>query len=58
MLPSASFLFVASIFAALPADADGIYTKNSPVLQLNPKTYNSLIANSNHTSVSLAYRQP
>jgi protein disulfide-isomerase A6 len=53
MLTSASLLFVASLFAALPVNADGIYTKNSPVLQLNPKTYNSLIANSNHTSVSL-----
>ena len=52
MLPKASLLFVASLLAALPVNADGIYTKNSPVLQLNPKTYNSLIAKSNHTSVS------
>ncbi|CAG7917874.1 unnamed protein product [Penicillium olsonii] len=51
MLPKASLLFVASLLAALPVNADGIYTKNSPVLQLNPKTYNSLIAKSNHTSI-------
>lgn len=31
--------------------ADGIYTKNSPVLQVTSKTYEGLIAQSNHTSV-------
>ena len=36
--------------------ADGIYTKNSPVLQVNSKTYDSLIAQSNHTSVCLSVR--
>ncbi|KAJ6080418.1 hypothetical protein N7467_010171 [Penicillium canescens] len=46
-----SLLLVTSLLAALPANADGLYTKNSPVLQLNPKTYNSLIAKSNHTSI-------
>ncbi|KAJ5339885.1 hypothetical protein N7452_006613 [Penicillium brevicompactum] len=51
MLSSASILFVASLFAALPVQADGIYTKNSPVLQLNAQTYNSLIAKSNYTSI-------
>lgn len=51
MLPPSSFLLVASLLAAVPANADGIYTKKSPVLQLNAKTYGSLIANSNHTSV-------
>jgi hypothetical protein len=52
MLHSASLLLV-SLLAALPVNADGLYTKNSPVIQLNPKTYNSLIANSNYTSVSV-----
>ncbi|KAJ6005275.1 Thioredoxin [Penicillium sp. IBT 35674x] len=51
MLPPSSFLLVASLLAAMPANADGIYTKKSPVLQLNAKTYGSLIANSNHTSI-------
>jgi protein disulfide-isomerase A6 len=51
MLRNASLLLIA-LFAALPVNADGLYTKNSPVIQLNPKTYNSLIAKSNHTSVS------
>ncbi|KAJ5656999.1 hypothetical protein N7507_008949 [Penicillium longicatenatum] len=51
MLPPSSFLLFASLLAAVPANADGIYTKKSPVLQLNPKTYGSLIANSNHTSI-------
>ncbi|KUM62698.1 hypothetical protein ACN42_g4401 [Penicillium freii] len=50
MLHSASLLLV-SLLAALPVNADGLYTKKSPVIQLNPKTYNSLIANSNHTSI-------
>ena len=57
MLHSASLLLVTSLLAALPVNADGLYTKNSPVIQLNPKTYNSLIANSNYTSVS-AYGLP
>jgi hypothetical protein len=52
MLPPSSFLLAASLLAALPVNADGIYTKKSPVLQVTGKNYNSLIANSNHTSVS------
>ncbi|OJJ86620.1 putative disulfide isomerase [Aspergillus glaucus CBS 516.65] len=45
-------LLVASLLAALPVSAEGIYTKKSPVLQVNYKTYNQLVADSNHTSVS------
>jgi protein disulfide-isomerase A6 len=37
---------------AVFVDADGIYTKNSPVLQVTAKNYDSLIAQSNYTSVS------
>lgn len=33
-------------------NADGIYSKSSPVLQVTAKSYDSLIAQSNHTSVS------
>ncbi|KAJ5573429.1 uncharacterized protein N7459_007856 [Penicillium hispanicum] len=52
MLPHISvILLAASLLAALPANADSLYTKKSPVLQLNQKTYGSLIANSNYTSV-------
>ncbi|KAG6035771.1 hypothetical protein E4U41_005941 [Claviceps citrina] len=36
--------------AALPG-ANAMYTKNSPVLQINAKTYHTLIAQSNHTSL-------
>ena len=36
------------------AAADGLYTKNSPVLQLDKKSYDRLIANSNYTSVSFS----
>lgn len=31
----------------------GFYTKNSPVLQVDAKNYDRLIAQSNHTSVRL-----
>jgi len=48
-------LLVTSLLAALPVSADGIYTKKSPVLQVNHKTYNQLIADSNHTSVSFPF---
>ncbi|CAI7602406.1 unnamed protein product [Penicillium pancosmium] len=49
MLPPSSLLLVASLLVGV--NADGIYTKKSPVLQLNQKTYGSLIANSNYTSI-------
>jgi protein disulfide-isomerase A6 len=39
---SANFLLV---------NADAIYTKNSPVLQVDSRSYDSLIARSNYTSV-------
>lgn len=52
--PSSALLFVTSLLAALPVNADGLYTKKSPVLQVNQKNYDQLIANSNHTSVSPA----
>lgn len=55
--PSSTVVFVASLLAALPVSADGIYTKKSPVLQVNYKTYNQLIADSNHTSVSDVFFQ-
>ncbi|KAJ5718934.1 uncharacterized protein N7483_010016 [Penicillium malachiteum] len=52
MLPqSSTFLLLTSLLAVLPVNADGIYTNKSPVLQVNQKTYGSLIANSNHTSI-------
>ncbi len=43
----------AGLLLALPASADGIYTKSSPVLQVDAKSYDKLIARSNHTSVCL-----
>jgi protein disulfide-isomerase A6 len=33
------------------ASAAGLYTKSSPVLQVDAKNFNSLINKSNHTSV-------
>ena len=52
MLRSSPFLLIASLLAAIPANADGLYTKNSPVLQVNHKNYDQLIAHTNYTSVS------
>ncbi|KAL4739159.1 hypothetical protein BDV11DRAFT_170303 [Aspergillus similis] len=49
--PSSALLLVASLLAALPINADGLYTKKSPVLQVNQKSYTQLIANSNYTSI-------
>lgn len=39
--------------AALPVAQAGIYTKNSPVLQLDGRSYEQQVVKSNHTSVSL-----
>jgi protein disulfide-isomerase A6 len=41
----------AALLAALPVNA-GLYTKNSPVIQVDAKNYDRLIAQSNYTSVS------
>jgi protein disulfide-isomerase A6 len=42
----------AALLLALPCSAGGLYAKNSPVLQVDAKNYDRLIAKSNHTSVS------
>jgi protein disulfide-isomerase A6 len=43
---------VAVLLAILAVvSADGLYTKSSPVLQVTAKSYDSLIAQSNHTSI-------
>ena len=55
MVKTLSFAAVAAaLVLLLPAAnaAGGIYLKNSPVLQVDAKDYGSLIANSNHTTVS------
>ncbi|KAL2002624.1 hypothetical protein VTN02DRAFT_6386 [Thermoascus thermophilus] len=51
-MPKISALaLVTSLLAALPVDAGGLYTKSSPVLQVDQKSYDQLIAKSNHTSI-------
>lgn len=52
MAPSLNSILLALAFNFFLA-VNAIYTKDSPVLQLNARTYNSLIAQSNHTSVCL-----
>ena len=37
--------------ASIPSAQAGMYTKSSPVLQVNARTFDSLIAKSNYTSV-------
>ncbi|GFF29899.1 putative protein disulfide-isomerase DDB_G0275025 [Aspergillus udagawae] len=51
MQPSSALLLVASLLAASSVNADGLYTKKSPVLHVTQKTYDQLIANSNYTSI-------
>jgi hypothetical protein len=43
-----------ALLVSKPAIAAGLYTKNSPVIQVDAKSYESLIAKSNYTSVSLS----
>ncbi|WEW58739.1 protein disulfide isomerase [Emydomyces testavorans] len=51
MLTQGSFVVVlAALLGALPASADGLYTKNSPVIQVNANSYQSRIAKSNYPS--------
>ncbi|KAL6880835.1 hypothetical protein J3F83DRAFT_720012 [Trichoderma novae-zelandiae] len=42
---------LAASLAALPLAQAGFYPKSSPVLQVDAKSYDRLIANSNHTSI-------
>ncbi len=42
-------LLTLAFFSVIHADA--IYTKNSPVIQVDSKSYETLIGRSNHTSV-------
>lgn len=49
--PTLQALAVA-LLAAAPACAETMYPKNSPVVQIDSKNYDKLIAKSNYTSVS------
>ncbi|KAK8013064.1 hypothetical protein PG991_010439 [Apiospora marii] len=40
-----------ALLSALPTVSAGIYTKNSPVLQVDAKSYDRLVAKSNYTTV-------
>lgn len=44
-----------ALLSALPMANAGFYTKNSPVLQVDAKSYDKLIAKSNQTSVRLYF---
>lgn len=45
------FAALTAIIASVPLAQAGIYTKNSPVLQLDHKNFNDEIMKSNYTSV-------
>ncbi|KAF2221924.1 hypothetical protein BDZ85DRAFT_320220 [Elsinoe ampelina] len=51
MVRTASSLVAAATVLLPLAAADGLYTKNSPVIQVDGKRYYSEIAQSNHTSI-------
>ena len=42
-----------AILSAIPGTQAGLYTKKSPVLQVEAKDYERLVGRSNYTSVSL-----
>ncbi|KAF2084011.1 thioredoxin-domain-containing protein [Saccharata proteae CBS 121410] len=49
--PKVLAALAASFLLTTPVAAEGIYSKSSPVLEVDAKTYPKLIANSNHTSI-------
>lgn len=57
MLPPGSVAGLTALLAAVPS-VHAMYTSNSPVLQVNAKTYHTLIAKSNHTSVRCSPSPP
>lgn len=54
MVNALSVAAVAASLLAIPTvnAAGGMYTKSSPVLQIDGKSYRNLVENSNHTTVS------
>ncbi|PGH23221.1 hypothetical protein AJ80_02637 [Polytolypa hystricis UAMH7299] len=50
LVKSPAILLIAALLEAVPANAAGIYTKKSPVLQVDASNYDRLIAKSNHAS--------
>ncbi|EFY87341.1 hypothetical protein J3459_015851 [Metarhizium acridum] len=50
MLPPGAVAGLTALLAAVPS-IHAMYTTSSPVLQVNEKTYDTLIAKSNHTSI-------
>jgi len=54
---SNGYLAACTTFAlAAAVNADGLYSKGSPVLQVDGKSYNTLVAKSNQVSVSSSLR--
>ncbi|KAF4344085.1 disulfide-isomerase [Fusarium beomiforme] len=49
--PTSLLVTLTAALAALPEAQAAIYTKNSPVLQVNARNYDKLIAKSNYTSI-------
>ncbi|UZP46106.1 hypothetical protein NXS19_013918 [Fusarium pseudograminearum] len=49
--PTSLLVTLTAALAALPEAQAAIYTKNSPVLQLNARNYDKIIAKSNYTSI-------
>ena len=50
MVHTTAITLAAALLAALPVNA-GLYSKNSPVVQVDAKNYDRLIVQSNYTSV-------
>lgn len=52
MLPKISLAALSILALTTSASAEGFYTKNSGVLQVDGSSYNKLVAKSNQVSVS------
>ena len=46
-----TFVITALLLVLDPTIASGLYSKNSPVIQIDAKNYETIIAKSNYTSV-------
>lgn len=53
MLPKISLVALSVLALTTSASAEGFYTKNSGVLQVDGSSYNKLVAKSNQVSVGL-----
>ena len=52
LLKGCTVLGIVAFLETLPVNAEGLYTRSSPVIQVDANSYDRLIAQSNYASVS------